>query len=71
MEENPLFINDNENLNRRIYGIHFTPIEIFNEYILPQICNILYNYTWIDLYCGEGNLILPILNLIPEYISNL
>ena len=21
---------------------------------------------WIDLYCGEGNLILPILNLIPK-----
>ena len=57
---------NNENLNRRIFGIHFTPIKIFNEYILPQINNIIYNYTWIDLYCGEGNLILPILNLIPK-----
>ena len=59
-------MNADENLNRRIYGIHFTPIEIFTKYILPQISNILYNYTWIDLYCGEGNLILPILNLIPK-----
>lgn len=59
-------MNKDENLNRRIYGIHFTPIEIFNAYILPQIGNILYDYTWIDLYCGEGNLILPILNLIPK-----
>ncbi len=59
-------MKEDENLNRRIYGIHFTPIEIFNDYILPQISNILYNYMWIDLYCGEGNLILPILNLIPK-----
>jgi hypothetical protein len=59
-------MNKDENLNRRIYGIHFTPIEIFNAYILPQIGNILYDYTWVDLYCGEGNLILPILNLIPK-----
>ncbi|MEM4295771.1 MAG: N-6 DNA methylase, partial [Candidatus Anstonellales archaeon] len=50
---------------RRIFGMHFTPIEIFNEYILPQIKSVLYKYTWIDLFCGEGNLILPILNLIP------
>jgi hypothetical protein len=59
-------MQSNENLNRRIFGIHFTPIEIFNEYILPQIQGILYNYIWVDLYCGEGNLILPILNLIPN-----
>jgi len=57
---------ENANLNRRIFGIHFTPIEIFNEYILPQIRPYIYNHTWVDLYCGEGNLILPILNLIPE-----
>ena len=59
-------IENDEILNRRIFGIHFTPIEIFNKYILPQISNIIYNYTWFDLYCGEGNLILPILNLIPK-----
>ena len=59
-------MENNENLDRRIYGIHFTPIEIFNEYILPQIQKYIYNYKWVDLFCGEGNLIFPILNLIPE-----
>ena len=59
-------MENNKNLDRRIYGIHFTPIEIFNEYILPQIQNNIYNYRWVDLFCGEGNLILPILNLVPE-----
>jgi hypothetical protein len=59
-------IENDEILNRRIFGIHFTPIEIFNKYILPQINDIIYNYIWVDLYCGEGNLILPILNLIPK-----
>ena len=57
---------NNEILDRRIYGIHFTPVEIFNEYILPQIQNYIYDYKWVDLFCGEGNLIFPILNLIPE-----
>lgn len=59
-------MNSDENLNRRILGIHFTPIKIFNGFILPQIRDRIYNYIWTDLYCGEGNLILPILNLIAE-----
>ena len=59
-------MENNEKIHRRIYGIHFTPIEILNQYILPQIQNFIYDYKWVDLFCGEGNLILPILNLIPK-----
>ncbi|MFX0056719.1 MAG: N-6 DNA methylase [Candidatus Hodarchaeota archaeon] len=49
---------------RRTYGLHLTSIDIFNKFILPEIKNKLPNYLWIDLYAGEGNLILPILNTI-------
>ncbi|MGC8608498.1 MAG: N-6 DNA methylase [Thermoplasmata archaeon] len=59
-------MDGDENLNRRIFGIHFTPVEIFNEFILPQIRDHIYDYIWVDLYCGEGNLILPILDSVSE-----
>lgn len=59
-------MENSENLERRIYGIHFTSVRIFNDYIMPQIRDILYNYKWVDLFCGEGNLILPILKFVPE-----
>lgn len=51
---------------RRIYGEHLTPIQIFEEFILPEIKDKLHLYIWVDLFAGEGNLILPILELIPE-----
>jgi hypothetical protein len=35
-------MENNENLERRIYGIHFTSVRIFNDYIMPQIRDILY-----------------------------
>ncbi|MHA2127763.1 MAG: N-6 DNA methylase [Promethearchaeota archaeon] len=54
-----------ENLHRRSYGIHLTSSDIFLNYIFPEIRSILWNYRWVDLYAGEGNLILPILNSIP------
>ena len=50
-----------EKSNKRMYGSHLTSTDIFQEYILPDIKPILKDYTWIDLYAGEGNLILPIL----------
>jgi type I restriction-modification system DNA methylase subunit len=50
---------------RRIYGEYLTSVQVFERYILPEIKDKLYNYLWADLFCGEGNLILPILNLIP------
>lgn len=52
--------------NRREYGAHLTSIDIFKKFILPEIKDSLYKYLWVDLFAGEGNLILPILELIPR-----
>ncbi len=52
--------------NRRIYGEHLTPIKIFKDFILPMIKDKIREYRWVDLFAGEGNLILPILDLIPK-----
>ena len=57
-----IYMNNKE---RRKFGAHLTSIDIFEEHILPKIENTLDNYIWVDLYCGEGNLILPILKKIP------
>lgn len=54
-----------ENAFRRSYGIHLTSSDIFLNYIFPEIKEKLWNFRWIDLYAGEGNLILPVLNSIP------
>jgi len=56
-----------ESTYRRSYGIHLTSKDIFLKYIFPEIQDKLWSFKWIDLYAGEGNLILPILNSIsPE-----
>ena len=54
------------NKKRRTYGEHLTPIQIFKKFILPEIKDKIYNYIWVDLFAGKGNLILPILELIPN-----
>ena len=51
---------------RREFGAHLTSIDIFKNFIFPEIKDFLFRYTWIDLFCGEGNLILPLLNEIPR-----
>ena len=51
---------------RREFGAHLTSIDIFKKFIFPYIKSALYKYTWVDLFCGEGNLILPILEAIPQ-----
>jgi hypothetical protein len=56
----------NINKKKRIYGEHLTPIDVFKKFILPEIKDKIYDYIWVDLFAGEGNLILPILELIPE-----
>jgi type I restriction-modification system DNA methylase subunit len=50
----------------RKFGQYFTPEEIFSKFIFPEIETKLYDYKFVDLFAGEGNLILPILNHIPE-----
>lgn len=52
---------------RRTFGEHLTSVKIFQEYIYPHIKDDIYNYIWVDLYAGEGNLILPILEHIPHF----
>ena len=47
---------------KRFYGEHLTPIEVFDKFIFPEIENLLYDYLWVDLYAGKGNLIFPILD---------
>ncbi|MFX0026726.1 MAG: N-6 DNA methylase [Candidatus Hermodarchaeota archaeon] len=50
--------------NRRKFGMHLTSKDIFYKYIYPEIKQVLNNYIWVDLYAGEGNLVLPILDFI-------
>ncbi|MFX1240187.1 MAG: N-6 DNA methylase [Promethearchaeota archaeon] len=54
-----------ENKHRRSLGIHLTSKDIFLKYIFPEIETKLWDFTWIDLFAGQGNLILPILDSIP------
>ena len=60
------FNSSEEKVNRRIFGEHLTSTDIFLKFIFPEIKDRLTQHIWVDLYCGEGNLILPILNHIPE-----
>ena len=53
-----------DNRHRRSLGVHLTSKDIFIKYIFPEIQDKLWDYTWIDLYAGQGNLILPILDSI-------
>jgi len=55
-----------DNVHRRSLGFHLTSRRIFLEYIFPVILDELWDFTWIDLFAGEGNLILPILNSINQ-----
>ena len=54
------------NTKRRDFGAYLTSIDIFKKFIFPKIKEVLYEYVWIDLFGGEGNLILPILEEIPR-----
>ena len=56
---------NNEKQKRRLYGEHLTSNKIFEHFIFPFIKEHIYSYIWVDLFCGEGNLILPILNEVP------
>ncbi|MFW9988451.1 MAG: N-6 DNA methylase [Candidatus Odinarchaeota archaeon] len=53
-----------DNKRRRSLGVHLTSRDIFFNYIFPEIKSKLWEHSWIDLYAGEGNLILPILDSI-------
>ena len=65
MNQNIIYKTEDKIANRRKLGAHLTSIDIFSKYILPEIKASLWDYSWIDLFAGEGNLILPMLELIP------
>ena len=50
---------------KKLFGEYLTPRELFRKYIEPEIKDLIYEYVWVDLFAGEGDLILPILNLVP------
>ena len=58
------YSNGDEKKKRRAFGTHITPVDIFMEFIYPEVKDKLENYIWVDLYAGEGNLVLPLLNSI-------
>lgn len=33
---------------------------------MPEFQELLYKYTWVDFFFGEGNLILPMLEVVPK-----
>jgi len=49
---------------RRFYGEHLTPFQIGEEYILPHIRDKLWDHLWVDLFCGEGSLIYPLVKAV-------
>jgi hypothetical protein len=57
-------LSEEERHRRRMFGSHMTSIDIFTDFIYPDIKEKLNNYIWVDLYAGGGNLILPILKHI-------
>ena len=52
--------------HRRLYGEHLTPQDVFREYILPEILPVLEKHVWVDMFAGEGSLILPMLDFVPK-----
>ena len=59
----PVAVNQ-KRLPKRKQGAFYTPTELFDKYIYPEISDILWDYTWIDLFCGRGDLIIPLLSHI-------
>jgi len=56
---------EQDHKNRRHFGQHFTSIDIFQQYIFPEIEERLWDFLWVDLFAGSGNLVLSILEYIP------
>lgn len=50
--------------HNRLFWQYLTNKDIFIKYILPEIKKDLFNYSFVDYYAWEWNLILPILDLI-------
>ena len=58
----------------RNYGEHLTPGRIVREYIVPWVMPDLFRYAIVDMFCGEGDMVIPLLELVPaekraEFVS--
>lgn len=53
-------------IKTKVLGQYFTPHSLFEEFIWPEVKNVLWDYLWVDLFAGKGDLILPILDRLPE-----
>lgn len=54
-----------ERRRRRTLGEHLTPSALFREYVLPELAPFRTEYRWVDLFAGEGELLFPLLELVP------
>ncbi|MDW8359221.1 MAG: N-6 DNA methylase [Candidatus Caldarchaeum sp.] len=45
-------------------GSFYTPDEVFERYILPRVRDVLWSFTWVDLYCGRGDLVAPLVRAV-------
>lgn len=53
----------------RLYGEHLTPELVFRKYIAPHITQEdIQSHIFVDMFCGEGNLLLPLLEYLPKDI---
>jgi len=52
--------------HNRLFWQHLTNKDIFLKYIYPEIENMIFKYAFVDFYAWEWNLILPILDFIPN-----
>jgi len=59
-------LGKSERMRRRVYGEHLTSVEVFKQFILPAIKDRLDDFVWVDLFAGKGNLVLPMLDLVPR-----
>jgi methylase of polypeptide subunit release factors len=64
MSQSEFLDAETEKTQRRNLGFHLTPVDIMKEYILPEIKDQLLRYGWTDNFCGDGNLVFPILDQI-------
>ncbi|MCL4329727.1 MAG: N-6 DNA methylase [Candidatus Thermoplasmatota archaeon] len=52
-------------VGNRNYGEHLTPGRIVREYIVPWALPELFSYAIVDMFCGEGDMIIPLLEQVP------
>jgi hypothetical protein len=52
--------------SQRDFGAFLTPEGIFERFISPRLEGRGEDFLWVDMYAGQGNLVLPLLDRVPE-----